>query len=302
MNNRLEIPTIADNNMLVSLNRKKPSVSKQVDVEVRDAVREEYGDESLTLSKHLFKQGGVRLLLRKIDRIYDWHKEHTVPYVDRGDRILPGTFYKQYAAYMLTAIQEVDTARADVIANWASHVQQDMAYRTQKAMDAGRGALIKAQPVSEAEYPTAYEAESMFSVKYGVKPIPKGEHLLTCVPQWQKDQLNDEMDEIVDVVRADLIKRMLAPVQAAAAKLSIPIGEKGSIFRDTLIDNLQSALTTASQLNISDDPKVKQAIDEMREVVHGHIGSGDTMRNLEGKRSEAARRLADLSNTLGGLQ
>jgi len=73
MNTQLNIPTIADNNMLVSLKRKKPTTSVQVDADVRDTVREQLGDESLTLSKHLFKTGGVRVLLRKIDRIYDWH-------------------------------------------------------------------------------------------------------------------------------------------------------------------------------------------------------------------------------------
>ena len=40
----------------------------------------------------------------------------------------------------------------------------------------------------------------------------------------------------------------------------------------------------------------------MNKVVHGHIGSSETMRNLEGKRKEAAAKLAELSDTLGGLQ
>lgn len=297
MNTEINIPNIADNNMLVSLKRKKPTTAKQVDEEVRDSVRAQFGDESLTLSKHLFKQGGVRLLLRKIDRIYDWHKENTVPYVDRGDRILPGSFFKDYAAYMLPAIQDVDTTRADVIANWSQHVQDDMTQRASKATT-----MMAKHNIGFDEYPTAQDAESMFSVKYSVKPIPKGEHLMTCVPQWQKDQLNEDIEEIVDIVRADLISRMLKPVAAAVEKLSIPIGDKGSVFRDTLIDNLHEALQTARNLNIGDDPKVTAAIDEMNKVVHGHIGSSETMRNLEGKRKEAAAKLAELSDTLGGLQ
>tara|TARA_B110000908_G_C10208657_1_gene429049 strand:+ start:391 stop:1281 length:891 start_codon:yes stop_codon:yes gene_type:complete len=296
MNTQLNIPTIADNNMLVSLKRKKPTTSVQVDADVRDTVREQLGDESLTLSKHLFKTGGVRVLLRKIDRIYDWHKQNTVPYVDRGDRILPGTFFEEYAAYMLTSIEDVDITCAEVIANWDMHIHEDMHQRTQKA-----NTLLAKHNISQAEYPTAQDAAHMFSVKYRVKAIPKGEHLLTVVPQWQKDQLNEDMVEIVDIVRADLISRMLKPVAAAVEKLSIPIGDRGSVFRDTLIDNLQEALSTARQLNIGDDPKVTLAIEEMSKVVHGHIGSSETMRTLEGKRKEAADKLSGLLDTLGGL-
>ncbi len=297
MNTKIDIPNIADNNMLVTLKRKKPTTSAQVDEEVRDEAREKFGDESLTLTKHMFKHGEVRLLLRKIDRIYDWHKAETVPYVDRGDRILPGTFFKAYAKYMLDAIQDVDNTRGVVIAQWDKHVQADIAYRTSRAASSA----VWDNKISVDEYPTAKAAESMFSVKYSVKPIPKGEHLMTCVPQWQKDQLNEDIEDIVDIVRADLLSRMLKPVKAAIEKLSIPIGDKGATFRNTLVDNLHEALETARKLNIGDDPKVNLAIEEMAEVVHGHIGSSETMRNLEGKRSEAAKKLSQLSDTLGGL-
>jgi hypothetical protein len=176
------------------------------------------------------------------------------------------------------------------------HIHEDMHQRTQKA-----NTLLAKHNISQAEYPTAQDAAHMFSVKYRVKAIPKGEHLLTVVPQWQKDQLNEDMVEIVDIVRADLISRMLKPVAAAVEKLSIPIGDRGSVFRDTLIDNLQEALATARQLNIGDDPKVTLAIEEMSKVVHGHIGSSETMRTLEGKRKEAADKLSGLLDTLGGL-
>ena len=292
----MKVHTLADSCMLAVLSRKRLATTRKVDNDTRDSVRTQLGDESLTLNKHLFKAGPVRELLRLLDRVYDHHKEVTAPYVDRGPRLLPSSKFDEYAEAMNEYELKLAAATAPIIADWERHVADDMADRASKATAA------KAGMISREEYPSAYEAQHMFSMTWKVKPLPVGQDFRTQVPDYVKERLADEMNEAVDIIRADLLKRMLKPVQEAVKKLQIPIGDPGSVFRDSLVENLQSALKTAQDLNVGGDDTLTGAINEMRLIVHGHIGSPDTLRNMQDKREKAAAKLAALTDTLSGLQ
>ena len=292
----MKVHTLADSCMLAVLCRKRLATTRRVDDGTRDSIRAQLGDESLSLSKHLFKAGPVRELLRMLDRIYDEHKQLTAPYVDRGPRLLPAAKFEDYAEVMTSHETNLAEAAQGVIANWEQHVADDMLARANKATSA------KAAMIDRSEYPAAHEARHMFSMTWKVKPLPAGQDFRTEVPDYVKERLADEMNEACDILRRDLLQRMVKPVREAVEKLKVPIGEKGSVFRDSLVENLQSALKTAQDLNVGGDEELTAAINEMRLIVHGHIGSPDTLRNMQDKREKAANKLAALTDTLSGLQ
>lgn len=292
----MKVHTLADVAMLAVLSRKRLATTRRVDDGTRDSVRAQLGDESLTLSKHLFKQGPVRDLLRQLDRIYDMHKQLTAPYVDRGPRLLPAAKFEEYAEIMTEAETKLAAASRAVIVDWEQHVADDMVFRASKTTG------LKAAMIDRGEYPASHEAQHMFSMTWKVKPLPVGQDFRTEVPDYVKERLADEMNEACDIIRKDLLQRMLKPINEAVEKLKIPIGEKGSVFRDSLIENLQGALKTAQDLNVGGDPELTAAVDQMRLIVHGHIGSPDTLRNMQDKREKAAQKLAALNDTLSGLQ
>lgn len=291
----MKVHTLADTCMLAVLSRTRLATTRRVDDSTRDSIRTQLGDESLTLSKHLFKAGPVRELLRMLDRIYDTHKQLTAPYVDRGPRLLPAAKFEDYAETMTEYETTLSTASKSIIAQWEQLVANDMTDRASKVTGA------KAAMIRRDEYPAAHEAQHMFSMTWKVKPLPVGQDFRTEVPEYVKERLADEMNEAVEVVRRDLLQRMMKPVRDAVEKLKVPIGEKGSVFRDSLVENLQSALKTAQDLNVGGDTELTAAIDEMRLIVHGHIGSPDTLRNMQEKREKAVAKLSALTDTLAGL-
>lgn len=296
MTDTFEIPTMADTCMLARLKRKKPSTTKQVTHDVRDAIRDQLGDESLTLNKHLFKEGPVRDLLRMMDRVYEDHKAMTAAYIDRGPRVLPGDQFDAYAEIMENHKEKLEAAAKQVFAQWDQLVQQDIDHRKRKCKTADQASLVHV-----GEYPTQEQAEDMFYFTWTVKPIPKGEDFRTQVPQYMKDRLADELNEARDAVRHDLIARMLEDVKKAAEKLAVPIGEKGSVFRDSLVNNLQQTLHTARTFNVNGDPNLEKAISELNIAVNGYVGSAESMRSMEGKRLQAAKKLDELVGTFSSL-
>lgn len=292
----MKVHTLADSCMLAVLSRKRLATTRRVDDDTRDAVRAQLGDGSLTLSKHLFKSGPVRDLLRMLDRVYADHTQMTAPYVDRGPRLLPAAKFEEYAECMTEHENAIAAAAAPLISNWEQLVAADMAER------AARSTSQQSSLIDRSEYPAAHEAQHMFSMTWKVKPLPVGQDFRTEVPEYVKERLADEMNEAVEIIRKDLLQRMLKPVKDAVEKLSIPIGEKGAVFRDSLVENLQQALKTAQDLNVGGDEQLTAAINEMRLIVHGHIGSPDTLRTMQDKRERAAAKLAALTDTLAGLQ
>lgn len=292
----IEIPTIADTCMLAVLSRKRLRTTRQVAHHVRDTVRQQLGDESLTLSKHLFKEGPVRDLLRLLDRAYDEHKDITAAYIDRGPRVLPGDMFDIYAETMEGYKAKIEAEGQKVFDNWDALCDADVEHRKRKCLNDTQRSLV-----SRSEYPTQEQAEHMFSMTWCVRPIPKGEDFRTQVPEYMKARLQDELDEAVSVVRRDMIQRMLKPVADAVEKLKVPIGEKGSVFRDSLVENLQHSLHTAKSLNVNDDPALSDAITEMNLVVNGYVGSADSMRTMQEKRDMAAKKLDELVGTFTSL-
>lgn len=296
MTHELEIPTIADTCMLVILKRKRLSTVKRVDEDAIDEVRDLYGDESLSMSKHLFKEGPVRMLLRELDRAYAAHKDMSAAYIDRGPRIIPATKFEEYATTMEEFRMNIEKQATEVVNDWDTHVHNDMMYRQSRASTAQRASLI-----SVDEYPSAWQAAGMFGITWTVRPIAKDSDFRVQVPQYAKDNLRSELDELVDIVRKDMLKNMLEPVQEAVKKLSIPIGEKGSVFRDSLVENLRQALYKAREMNVNQDPALTKAIEEMNVVVNGFVGSPESMRNMEEKRAKAAKKLDELVGTFTDL-
>jgi len=288
MNAVVETHTIADSCLLAVLERQRLSTSRRADKYTEERIRQQEGDDSITIRKHLFKSGPVRELLRILDSAYAEHKKMTAPWIDRGPRLLPGVMFEKYASTMNEFKEMIDHLVPDIVRNWETLVQADMHERQ----------IHGAKHISRDEYPHDMDVAGMFSIDWRVAPVPKDSDFRVQVPEYIKEKQRQSLQDAVEGVRRDLIQRMLEPVQRAVAKLSIEIGEKGSIFRDSLVENLQDALDQAQELNVTDDPKLAAAIQQMQVVVHGYIGSPDALREQEGHRKQAVEKLSELAGMM----
>jgi hypothetical protein len=121
------------------------------------------------------------------------------------------------------------------------------------------------------------------------------------VPDYVKRKQQEMLQHAVDGIRADLIRRMLEPVQAAAEKLAVPIGEKGGVFRDSLVKNLEAAVTQARDLNIGNDPDVNALIEDLSRLLRGDARSPQALRELQDARERTATQLKTIADRFKGL-
>ena len=94
---------------------------------------------------------------------------------------------------------------------------------------------------------------------------------------------------------------MLEPMSDAVKKLQVNIGDKGSIFRDSLIDNMVEVADRMGRINISDDPVVTERIKDLRSLVGTYANNKDVLRNSQSVRTKAVSQIDNLVGQMAGL-
>lgn len=285
--NSVHITTLADKAMLARLSRRRMSTSVR-DKALESTVRSQTQDDSITVTKHLFrsKESYVRKLIHKYDEVYRLHIDNTMPWIDRGPRLLPSKLYFNYMEMMRAAIAEVDQMVPYLRSNWHSLVSDDVARRGGTA--------------SPHDYPPVSTVLQAFGIDLQILPLPDTGDFRVEVDDGTRDALMGALQEAEQAARADIIRRMLEPVEKAVEKLKVPIGETGSIFRDSMVSNLFEGIQKAKLLNISDDPDLSRAIDEIEARVSA-VAKPEALRSDEDHRKKATKELADIMGKLGQL-
>lgn len=234
--------------MLVRLNISKPTTSRR-DEQAEAFTQSQLADSGLRVSATLFKEktSPVRCLLNSANAVYHFHKENTLPYIDRGPRLLPVGNYESYRDSMRKLVAEVEQEVQQVLPNYDTYVQDDVRLRGSRA--------------SAAEYPSAYDFEQSFKMVFTFQPLPDESHFLFDVDPQDKAALTAQLGEIEKAARADLYARLRDPVVKLIAKLAIPAGTPGAIFRDTAVTNITEAVSLARQLAMGDETILKMCDD-----------------------------------------
>jgi hypothetical protein len=194
----------------------------------------------------------------------------------------------------------------DILPNWDDLVYKDMEYRKQAAMadpDA-KSRQRKLDRISILEYPDQQQIGTRFSLTWRVRPVGNDD-TRTQIPEWQREQMRedlmDELNDAVGLVRRDLAGRMLEPITKAIEKLSIPIDEKNAVFRESLIENLSTTLALVKQLNVTGEQAMDDAIDKATKLIHGTMPTSAALRTSDDARQKTITGLADLKSEFDGL-
>jgi hypothetical protein len=303
------LPTLADRTMLAVLRRTPLKTARKMAEDAQEEVRELLGDESASVSAHLFKDktNPVRQLIMMDGQAYADHRKMTSPWVDAGPRLLNSDMFDTYRKKMNKWVDDIRHAmETQILPNWDDLVRKDMEYRKQAAYADPNPASRdrKLARISILEYPDHDQIATRFNLTWRVRPV--GNDDSRCkIPQWQKDQMREnlmeELNDAVGLVRKDLAQRMLEPIEKAIEKLSISIEEKNSIFRESLIENLSTTLDLIKQLNVTGEQAMDDAIAKATKVIHGSMPTSDALRSSDAARSKTVAELDDLKKTFDGL-
>jgi len=282
--------------MLVKLTVRRANLTKR-DTFAEAVIQQEMGDGSLIVSSKLFRDTSnpVNQIMSRASLVYTTHKTNTIPYVDKGPRMLPNGYYMEYSKMMRDLISSVDELLNKHMPNYDTYVQLDIATRQRNADP------TKPSRASVKDYPTAEEFREKMGFDLRFTPLPDSSHFLFDVSDSDKQALSNAVKEAEQLARADNIKRMLEPLTHLVDKLNKPIGTEGAIFRDTAITNVVEGLEMARKLNIDDNQELNQVINHLSQSFTIYNQHKDVLRESPVVRMQAASKLDAIAKQMQGF-
>lgn len=178
-----------------------------------------------------------------------WHNSRTLPWSDRGARLLPTSLFMAYK-------QEAN-ARRDRFNQMVTQFLTDYPQLKAQAQQ-HLGDLF-----NEADYPNADEVASKFGFRLVFSPVPESGDFRLDIPSQDLEAMKQEYDtnfvsRVEEAMRTpwEQLHKMLT---AMSTKLTEVEGEDKRRWHDTFITNAHEMCQMLSHLNITGDAKLEDA-------------------------------------------
>lgn len=282
---------LADKAMLVKLTVSRASLT-HVDAAVSNAIQHQYGDSYLKAVTKLFQNRScpVHEIMSAFNAAYTYHKSNTLPYVDAGPRILPNTRYFDYTTEMRSRINKIEALLDKHIPNYDQMVNDDLAVRTQGAQAAGR-----ASTASVDDYPTAQNFRNAMSIDLRFSPMPDKRHFLFDLNEEDLNACEAAEAEALALARADVVNRMLKPLDALVKRLGEYQGNKGERFHNSIVENVIEGCRTARELAIDPTPELLAEITSLEQAAAGYLTHVEIIKGSANARADARAKLSEVA-------
>jgi hypothetical protein len=190
-----------------------------------------------------------------------WHNTRTLPWADKGARLLPTSLFMDYKAELNARHAMFDNMVEEFLTEYPNLVaiaKQSM------------GTLFDA-----ADYPTVEEVRDKFGFRLVFSPVAESGDFRLDIPQQDLDDMRRDYDVAFDERIATAMRlpweKMHTLLTNMTAKLT-ETGEDGVTRRwhDSFISNAQEMCDMLRHLNITNDPKLEEARQQLASAMYGH--------------------------------
>lgn len=188
-----------------------------------------------------------------------YHNRVTLPWADRGGRILPTSLFMEYKQQMNVKQAHFNTLTQRLLDNYDALKDSSKAYM---------GALY-----NEEDYPSIDEVTSKFGFRLVFSPLAEAGDFRLDVPQQDLEEMkaqyeSDFTNRLSDAMRKpwDDLHTMLV---AMSEKLSSAGEDEKKRWHDTFVTNATQMCTLLTSLNVTNDPKLEAARRELEIAMVG---------------------------------
>lgn len=236
-------------------------------------------------NKVLIAKEAISEISRVASEARDFHYKNTVPWDDGGSRLLPSKNFMEYTKQMREFRSRFDEV-------WNRFVSEQYLDLKEKARESLRYMF------REDDYPSKNELYSKYSFDVDIDPVPSASDFRVSLSDKEKSRIQKELEarvneRLVDVTR-DLFDRLIEVIGRFVDKLS----EADTIFRNSLVTNIEDLVVLLPKLNINNDPTLKKAISEIKAKVL--VYEPDQLRSDKDARKTAAKDAKAILDKMSG--
>ena len=251
------------------------------------------------VNKHLFegRNNLVKSTISKFTEVYTYVKDNTVPWTTGVD-MLNIDHYIEFTSGLRQRVDDAHRAVDTLCLSWDEEVKSDLDRLGEIALAKGKPNLANAN-----DYPDVDELRAKFGIEIRYMPVPTTGDFRVGISDDDKASLQKQLDDAGVNANKHVIKSMIEPMERAIAKLSVPIGNDGSVFRDTLVDNLVEVTERMNKINLSDDKTIQGSIDGLRDLISTYASEQgkDLLRSSQTSREKAVNDIDSLCKQMSGL-
>ena len=180
-----------------------------------------------------------------------WHNTRTLPWADKGARLLATSLFMDYKAEANVRRATFDKMEDNFMVQYPSLVQTANNYL---------GTLFNAE-----DYPSPDKVREKFGFRLVFSPVPEAADFRLQVAEQDLNDLRQQYEESFNLRLSEAMRepwdRLHKLIAGMSEKLTDVDGEDENKkrYHDTLITNAQSLCGMLTHLNITKDPQLEQA-------------------------------------------
>lgn len=238
-------------------------------------------------NKRLVSKASLQPITAARSQLRDYVESVSLPWTDRGWRMIPATRFQEVHAELLARVSKFDALVTEFITH--DYPREVAAARVRL------GSLYRPQ-----DYPTAQDLRSKFgaSVQYDTLARDYSD-LRQTLNQEDLDSMVSQAQARTQAALADSVKDLWSRVFETVSRMAQRLGnEKGPLY-DTVITSAQDLASMLPDLNWTNDPMLAEAHKVLTEKLVKH--SPDTLRANKALRADVAREAQQLTDALAGM-
>ena len=244
--------SISSSALLVELNISVWPASK-LDREVTDKVNTDASAVrgASQTKKNLFAGTSLRKDISDFAaRVRLYHNKHTLPWADKGERMLPTKLFMDYKQTMNGFEQTFNMMCNNFFIEYPRLVAE---------APTNLGTMYKAE-----DYPDITDVRLKFGFKRTVKPVPEAGDFRLDIPAYDLEEMRAEFVKQHDTKLAEAMRepweRLHKTLVGMSEKLTDIEGDDSKKrYHDTLISNPIELCGLLTKLNVTNDPKLEEA-------------------------------------------
>lgn len=203
--------------------------------------------------------------------IRTYHYSVTLPWTDKGDRLLPSILFMEYMAQIRVFRAKFDELVKNLLAAYPAEIQ---------AARVRLGTMYDA-----ADYPTVDELVDRFNMIVEFVPVPTAADFRVDVSESAAAEIRESITKTVATRQADAMKDCYRRVREVVSKIQERLSDDKAVFKDSLIENARDLMNVLPGLNIMNDPILNTLHQEITDTL---LVRPDTLRHSPSKRRETA--------------
>ena len=210
-------------------------------------------------NKRLLPKAALAPLNAVMNESRTQHYAQSLPWDDKGSRLLTVANYERYTGIMDGLRERVVRQRARFIEDYDHYVEQ-------ARIDLGKLFRIE-------EYPSKEDLRDRFSISYRITAVPDADHFIAKLASDDTERVKRDIErhieeQLHDAV-GDLYRRLAEAVERVSERLDEDDDGKPLVFRDTMISNIRNLVDVVPRLNIFGDQRLAHLCEQVKDRIAG---------------------------------